>query len=277
MHITLKHILILTIAILIVIPAVSATAGNYTASRGSTDKGPYGIMVSLGIEEAVPTDWVALLYNWVSVLGIMFIIGLSSLRGGRFFLIFAVIFAAIFAWWGWYTASSESILWMWIIAAALLAVAIYMKESNRFNWGSGGPGTTINNMMIILIMMQIGAGVANTSQIWSEDEIPTPEQYQSISLDRQLTGVSGAGGFDQNAVTTGAIILETGIAAIKTVLSIMLTLIAFGPTVYLIYPWVQGSALAVAIIGMMQFIIWFLYIRYFMQIFWKPMPDSGDI
>ena len=275
MHTTHKLILIL-VAISLLIPFVYAD-GNYTASRGLTANGPYNILVSLGIETTVPDGWYQLFYNWIAILMIVFITAMASQRNARFFCILIPMVTALVTWFGWLKTDDPTKLWGIIIGSALLSVAIYMKDTNKEKWGSGGPGSTLINFVFFMIILQACVGLVNTTGIWEENASPTPDQYQNVDLQSQMGGLSNTGGFWENLQATAAILVTTGIMALKTILSIILTIAAFSVALYLIYPMLYGSVLAVAIIGVVQVVVWLLYAWLFFQLVYKPMPDGGYI
>jgi len=266
------------IAVFIVVPVDAS--GNISASRGVTAKGPYGLLVPLGIEQVpgVPLSTALIWYNWISVMLLFFAMAMASQRNMRFFVVIIPMLAAMFAYFGWMNdQTNPARMWALIIVSGLLAAAIYMKDTNKEKWGSGGPGLTLFNFVFFMILLQSAVGVVNTTGIWDVNTAATPSLYQNVDLASQMAGVSNTGGLFEGAITTAIALLEIGIMALKMILSIILTIAAFSVTLYLIFPWLYGNILVAAIIGAVQVIVWLLYAWFFFSLTFKPMPDGGYI
>jgi hypothetical protein len=216
-------------------------------------------------------------YNWIAVMLLFFIMSMASQRNMRFFSIITPMLAALFAYFGWLNSTNSAQVWGIIGLTVLVAVAIYMKDSNKEKWGSGGPGSTMLNVVFFMILLQSAVGVVNTTGIWEHNTAVTPSQYQNVDLSQQMGGMSNTGGLLEGAIATAVQLLEMSIMILKMIISIILTVAAFSVTLLIIFPWMAGNVLILAALGAMQVIIWLLYAWFFFTIIYKPMPEGGYI
>lgn len=273
----LRYIVMLWL-MLVTTPVVSAATEVIGASRGVTCKGSYGVLVPLGLEQFMPLSTALMFYNWIAIMLLFFAMAMASQRNMRFFVVIVPLMAALFAYFGWLNDSSNPTrMAALIVATGVISAGIYMKDTNKEKWGSGGPGLTLLNFVFIMILLQGCVGLVNTTGIWQENLAPTPSQYQNVDLETQLNGISNTGGFLEGAISTVVALLEMGLALLKMIISIIITIVAFSVTLYLVYPFLYGNVIVVAIIGVVQVIVWLLYAWFFFTIVFKPMPDGGYI
>lgn len=258
------------VAMLIVI-APMASAAEQSQIRGVTAQGPSGLLVSLGIEQAIPNLQVALqMYMWIAVLLLVLIAGVASQRNMRFFAILIPTFAGIFTWFGWL-----QIGWEVIICASLLGVFIYMKDSLKEKWGSGGPGSTIVNIAIYLIILQSTIGFVNSTAIWDHNAgTTTDNKWANVNLQDEMPKMSNAGGLYDDISSTLYAAAMIGLGALKMILTVLLSVALFSVVLYAAFPFLQVPTV-VAFLAIMQVGIWFVYGMLIFTLFWKPMPDGG--
>ena len=274
----MKPIHIFCLVLLSALLVAPAMATSYEeSSRAVTAKGEYGILVPLGLEQVIPLNTALMYYNWIAVMLLFFIMSMASQRNMRFFSIITPMLAALFAYFGWLNSTNPTQVWGIIGLTALVAVGIYMKDTNKEKWGSGGPGSTMINMVFFMILVQSAVGVVNTTGIWEHNTAATPTQYQNVDLQEQMGGMSNTGGLLEGAIATAVQLLEMSIMILKMVISIILTVAAFSVTLLIIFPWMAGNVLILAALGAMQVIIWLLYAWFFFTIIYKPMPEGGYI
>jgi hypothetical protein len=268
--------LLLLLVMFLTSPLVSAATEVIGASRGVTGKGPSGVLIPLGFEQYMPLSTALMFYNWIAIMLLFLCAAMASQRNMRFFAVILPLLAALFAYFGWMNdQSNPANMWGQIILCGVVAGGLYLKESNKENNGIAGPGTTLGNFVLFMILLQASTGLVSSTQIWDSDVVVVASQYQNVDLEQQMTGISSTGGFLGPFVSSALIIVEVGISALKTVLSIILTVASFGTTLMLIYPFLWGSPGAIAVIGIAQIIVWLLYALFFYQQFWKPAPDAG--
>lgn len=287
-------IFLLLIAVLLLVPAVSAVDQFIYGERSVTMKQMF--LVSLGIEK-LPGMVLAkaiFYYNWISM-GFLFLLGaMSSKRMTRFFALLIPIFAAILVFLGWLQSPNPATTYAVIILCGLLGTVSYMKGSLRENFGGGGPGSLLINIVFYMLILQACVGIVNASGVWvhsaggimnssinavSETGLPNSEMYITNSnLTTSIPSVTNGGGWLNKAVDMLTIAAQLSVSTIVLFVQVVLSIVAFSLTINTLFPWIcapdGGGLLGVAILGAFQFGIWFLYMLTFVNVFAKPFPDA---
>lgn len=273
----LTSIFCMLLAMLFIASPVMAAA-NETSSRSVTAKGEHGILVEIGFEDLLPNeDWVRLFYNWISVMLVFFMMAMASQRNMRFFAIIGVIIAAMCGYFGWFYSSNPVQLWGLIGVSGLIAAGVYLKDTNKEKWGSGGPGNTLMNFVFLMILLQSAVGVVNTTAIWEHNTAVTPDKWQNVELSEQLNTVSNTGGLLDGLITTAIMLLEMSIMVLKMVITILLSIVAFSVTLLLVFPWMAGNVYILAALGAIQVIVYISYVWLYFTLVYKPMPEGNFI
>lgn len=281
----LSHIFGALLALLLIVLPVAAGTAYEGASRGLTAQGPAGILVSLGIENfGLTLEWVTMLYAMIAIAILFFIGSMASQRNSHYFAIILVIFAGLFFMFGWLKdpdpTNNPGQMFGLILISAIIAVAYYMKRSNRDFSGSGGPGSTLMNLVYFMVFLQVAVGVVNTTAIWNTtsgvgNTAINSNQFSNVQLAPQMNGISNTGGLMEDAIATSAALMEASIMILKTILSIIITVAAFSVTIVTVFPWLFGNPIAMALLAALQVMIWAAYAWFIFTIFYKPMPDGG--
>ena len=267
MHTAYKILLVITTFLFNAV----AAADNLTSSNGFTASGPFNILVSFGLEYILPIDWAYLFYNFIAIALLYYAMSMASQRYARFFAIIIPLLAGMFAYFGWFNNHNSSVpILPLIIATSLIGVGIYLKGSNKENYGSGGPGLTLINFVYFIILLQACVGLVNNSNIWNNNIAPTPDQYQNVDLQTQIGGLNNMGGFMGGAISTAIMLLNLGIQACMMMLSILVSIVAFSVVLVFVFPFLSSSPLALAILGVTQIVVWLLYAWFIFIIFFKP-------
>jgi hypothetical protein len=272
----LNFLFIILIGIFLFIPMVSAVS-YVSESRGATMKDTF--RVSLGIENVAGMTLTKALfyYNWIS-LGFLFLIGaMSSKRMTRFFAILIPIFAAMFVWMGWMNAPNPTMTWGVILMCGLMAVVTYMKGSLKENYGGGGPGSLIINIVFYLIILQTCVGIINATQVWETNFAPTPENQQfapNADLTQSINTATNTGGWLSVIASSATTLTDMALGGIKLLISIIISIAAFSITINSIFPFFAENPLGLLMLGAIQLGIWFVYALFIAVIFGKVYPDT---
>jgi hypothetical protein len=279
MHTIQRKIIFIAILLAVLIPSVMAAAGNTTASRSLTASGAFDVLVSLGLEYVVPLDWAYLLYNFIAISLLYFAMSVASQRNMRFFAVIIPILAGMFAYFGWFNNYGSTMsVWGMIIATSLIGVGIYLKDANREKWGAGGGGSTLVNFVFYMILLQACVGLVNSSNLWQANTAPTPTQYQNVNLEEQIGGINNTGGLFSGFISTITMLGSMAIQAIQLMLSVMATIVAFSVVLVITFPFLRESAFALAILTVIQVVIWLLYLwLWFIMIYKPPAIDQIGI
>lgn len=260
------HIFILITILLALIPIASAE--NITSYRTVTMKGPNGLLVELGIENVLPLSEALQIYNWISAIIIILVGSLAAKRDTRFVAILIPIFAAILLWFGWLNTPDPGKTISIVIMCAVLAVAIYMKDSLHEGFGIAGPGSMLMNLAIFLIILQAVVGMLNAGAIFDQNIGVQSDQYQNVDLSQEVTSISNTSGLLGDILTYAMILVQLAIATIKILLSIILSVGIFSIALVMIFPFLTQSPMALALLGVMQIGIWILYAKFFSDLFY---------
>lgn len=270
--------LVVLLAFLIV-PATSTTAEWISAGSSFTGKGPYDILVSLGLELVLPLAQARIYYNWLSVLILTSIAAVASQRTVRFFGVLIPIMAGLLMYFGWFTmidtANSTKLIGT-VIVGLIIAILIYMKDSLHERFGIAGPGSPMFNVVFFIILLQAMVGFVNSTAIWTNNAAPTASTaYSNIDLKAEVTHINQNSGALGSVVDTASIISQMVWGCIQMFISIGIALCMFSVTLAAIYPWIWQSAYGPAFLVVLQLGIYIIYYMAFMRFIVKTSAE-GD-
>lgn len=254
-------------AMVFLIPGAAA-ATIETGSRAVTLSGPTGILVPIGFENFMPLAQARFWYNWICVIIIMPIGAYASGRNKEQFAILIPIIAAILVGFGWLQTGNMVQTVGAIVAYGLLGGALYMKDRLRQTWGMGGPGSTIMNIAVFMILLSAVFGLVNSSGIWQENTGASPNQFLNVDLENEVTSITNAGGIFDDVTNAGMALLQAGLASLKVILAIIASIAVFSGALLLMYPWLAQSAFALGILAIFQTAIWILYAKLINDVFY---------
>ena len=254
-----------------------------SASRDATMTGAFRL-VSLGLETIVPAS-ATMYYNFLAI-GILFLIAsLSSSRNTRFFAVLIPVFAAMLVYFEWLRGPDPVQTWGVIVMAVVLGVGIYMKDTLRERFGSGGPGSLIMNIMVFMLILQTVVGVVNMTNLWEGNAAATPQNewtYDSVKLEDEVPMATNTGGLLSDVASTLGVMTDMMISALRLFLTLLLSIGLFAVVLMQIFPWIvtnsdgSGNAYGYAILGLLQVGIWILYMKFIFDLFYKPPMGSTD-
>lgn len=241
-----------------------------------TCKGPLGLLVTLGIENvpgltAAQSVW---FYDIIAV-GLLFLMGAcASERNLRHFSILLPLLAAMFVFFGWLQSPNATTTWSIILGCGFLGGLIYMKESLRENWGIGGPGSTLLNIAVYLVIFQCIVGIVNSPSVglFTQNVAPTPAEYQSIDLKAQVNALTNTGGLMQDLLSYGSLFFTMAVGAIKAFIAIVQAILLFSTTVMQAYPVFADSPLVVALLVAFNIGEWILFAKLAYDMYYLKSP-----
>lgn len=272
----LRYLLFIVVLLLLAVPTLGATE-NVSAGMTVTCKGPYDILVSLGLEEVLPLAQARVMYNWISVALLLLIGAMASSRTTRFFGILLPLFAGLLMYFGWFTLNdpaSPGKLMGVVVIAALIAVALYMKGSLHERFGLAGPGSMLFNLVFFIILLQVTVGFVNSTAIWSPNAAATASTaYTNIDLEQSFDSTNQNIGATGSLSEAGTILTEMAVSCVTMFITIAAALVAFSAVLAAIYPWIWQSSYGPAFLGLMQVGI---YIVYYMALMRFVSKSSGE-
>jgi hypothetical protein len=272
MRIAAKSLLILFLVCSIVGTANAAQSWD----RSLTCKGPLGLLVPIGIEQVpgLTAAQIVWFYNIIAVGCLMLMGACASERNLRHFAILLPLLAAMFVFFGWLQSPNATVTWSIVLGCGFLGGLIYMKESLRENWGIGGPGSTLLNIAVYLIIFQCIVGIVNSPAVglFTQNVAPTPAEYQSIDLKSQVTELSNTGGLMQDLISYGSLFVTMAIGAIKAFISIIQAILLFSSTVMQVFPIFTDSPMVVALLVVFQLGEWILFSKLAYDMYYLKSP-----
>lgn len=271
-----KIILLLAVLIIFMIPAASAATTNVTSYRSVTLKGPSGLLAPLGIENYMPLDEALIWYNWICFAIIFPFACAAGSRETRFFALGIPALVSIFLWLGWFNTPDPATTYGLVVVSVLMGAGLYMKGSLRENWGLGGPGNTLLNIVVYLIILQAVIGFVNTSAIWPENTGVANDDYSNVDLTEQTEGLINEGGVLNTLIDTATILYNIAFSAIRVFVSIIASIVLFSVVLVLAFPFLN-TPLAVAFLAVLQVVNWVLLGKFLSDYFYMKTVGTTDL
>jgi hypothetical protein len=219
-------------------------------------------------------------------MGILFLLGaMSSKRMTRFFAILIPIFAGMMVYTGWMTSPNPAMTIGTICMCAILGVVTYMKGSLRENFGGGGPGNLIINLVYYLILLQSCVGLVNATEMWTHNadqsnmadasNLPqSVENAKNARLDSSIKSTTDSGGYLTGLVAAVSTLVDMVISVVKLLMSIVISLGAFTFVINTIFPFIGATPLGAAMLVLIQLGIYLMYVLFFVAMFGNKPADS---
>lgn len=239
-------------------------------------KGVSGVLVPLGFDQYVTATQALYLYNLISISLILLVAGFSSQKSEAAFCVITPLMAGLFIFFGWFRAATvaetQSLIVLTIICA-LLGIFIYMNDQNKERYGSGGPGSKL-----ITVALMLAFFTASFTMISDFNILPgghpmpaagtcaagfTCDAYNNIDFTTTSSQFSNAGGLGGDVVST-----VTGLAsAIPTMIFLVLKM-AIGVLAFPVilngimsglYPGITDNGMYLMFLGVMEVVILAIY------------------
>lgn len=268
-------VFLILLLLILLLPCVSAssTVGGYNSL---SCRGPLGLMFPLGIENVAGLSSAQILwfYNIIGV-GLLFLMGAcASERNLRHFGILLPLIAAMLVFFGWLQAPNPTTSWSIILGCGFIGGLMYYKESLREGWGIGGPGSTLLNIAVYLIIFQCIVGIVNNPAygLFEQQAVPIPAEYQSIDLKGQVNAMTNTGGMWESLISYGSVFVTMAIGAVKAFFAIVQAILLFSVTVTQAFPILASSPFVLALIVAFQIGEWILFAKLAYDSFYLKSP-----
>lgn len=235
------------------------TGGNISLDQGVTSKGPSGMLVDLRLPDPM-------YYPWISLFLLFLVTSLASKNNLRFMAVLVPVMAALFFFFGWLYGTYVSAI---IPFCGLLGATYYMKGSLRENYGTGGPGSMLMNIVVFMIILQMSVGFINETGWLGHAAVITPKnEFSNVDLTTVRDGVSNFGGINdplQSAnsfASLGWVALKVGFTMITAALCVSIFLIEM-------FPYVPAGFFMIIQGG-----IYIIYVIFILKLVAKSGPES---
>jgi hypothetical protein len=215
----------------------------YLTSAGSIFMNGPGasFLVSLGIEQVVDLATATMLYNYVAIGFILALAAMVGPRGEGRMCVVIPLFAGVFAWLGWLHGPNPTQTFAVIVITFLLGIAIYMNEQNRERYGVGGPGSKLMNIVYFIILFQVASGIVAGMNLFAMPAQQNPNMCVVgnntwgatcnsnglIDFSSSVGSTAGTGGFTQDILSVGAMMLSAGVAIVQMLITVGISIVAF--------------------------------------------------
>jgi hypothetical protein len=222
--------------------------GNISASRGVTSKGANGVLVDLSLPNGTTY------YPWIAFFLLLMITSLASKANVRFMLVVMSVMAAMFWWFGWLQGIYLTTV---IPFACFLGAIFYMKGSLRENYGVGGSGSMLVNIVVFLIILQMMIGFINGIGIFNQAAMMTPSnQFTNVDLTTIQNTTSNFGGINDPLQSANAY-AAIGWATFKILLMMIGAVFVVAPFLIEMFPYVPATFFLILQAG-----IWIIYVLF---------------
>lgn len=240
-------------------------------------KGATGVLIPLGFENYVNAQTATYLYNLISISFILFIAGFSSQRSEAAFCIITPMMAGMFEFFGWFraaTASEQTGLVVLTIICALLGIFIYMNDQNRQNYGSGGAGSKV---IAVALMLALFSGcftmVSEFNILPGGNPMPASgtcaagfacDQYNNIDFATTSAQFGNNGGLGGDALSAVAMLPGAILGMLILVLKMLIGIFAF-PIILNglmsgLYPGIASNGMYLMFLSVMEVVILSIYV-----------------
>jgi uncharacterized membrane protein len=275
---TLLICLMLAALIPLLAPPIGAVS-YFSTGTAYTMFGPTGRIVDLGIDYVTANVSQAnYFYNLICILVLYLVAAAASKQSEGYFGIVLPIMAGLFMWMGWLRAPNQVVYINLLVGVGVLAALLYMKDALKVNFGIGGPGSTLMNIVIYIIIFQVVIGIVNDSGLFQTPSAPTPTtSYSNFNIQTAIATTSDTGGVTDAAASITTLLTTGAVAMLRVFVTILQSVVLFSSFIVAAYPWVLQSSFAMAILILFQVGIWLLYVLLLFNILYKPFPDVVGI
>jgi PKD repeat protein len=231
------------------------TGGNVSLDQGVTAKGPNGVLVDLRLPNTM-------YYPWISIFLLFMITSLASKNNIRFIAIILPLMAAMFWWFGWLTGSYLGSV---IPLTGIIGAIYYMKGSLRENYGVGGPGSMLINIVVFLLIFQMMIGFINGLGVFDKATFMADPatQFSNVDLTDVQTGVQNFGGINDPLQSTSAI-GTVAWATVKIAMQMIGAALLISVTLTEMFPYVPAEFFVI-----IQALVYIIYVLFIIKLFWK--------
>ena len=288
-HKTIRRLILVAVvaaAFYILIVPIAATSGQF--SLNILAMGPGNRLIDLGFDGAVGLTQANVYYNIITFAFVCGVAGVADVFSTSLFCAVAAIFSGLFAYIGWFTTPNPAGPWGVIILAVILSVIMLMAEQSQTP--SAG-GDKLISIVMFMLVVQATIGLINGVGIFGSQTIgvATPSTCYSQG---NLTGCSVNGTIQlanaaqntgsQNIVTNSGNIFNY-ITTLPTmawtifgiVVQVLVSITFFGPAMVSTFPDILNNPTGLAVMAVIQLVIWIIYAFALARYVFKPMP--GDM
>ena len=284
------------LVLLYLVQAVSAATTQMANTL--TFKTAAGLLLPLGIENYLSASDTIMYYNYIGVFLLMVVAAFAGMSNESRFTFFVPIFAGLETFIGWLQAPDPTNYWGMIIGCILLGALMYINDMNHEKYGLPGPGTKLLTVVMMIIVFEgsvtlmstqglnlfpeLGNSGLQQQSLTCGDPVHGGYGYQcdangNLVLGASVSGVSNAGGADIDVVSILMWAAQATIGVILFIIKVVWAVTLFSTVLIAAYPALAASPQALLFLGIMQVVIWAIYMITFFNWYYKPGFETAQV
>lgn len=289
------RIRLLLLTALVPLLAGFASAVTYSTQTSSLlTHSPLGLLIPLGIENWVPAADAIMYYNYIGMFCLVGIAAFSGMSNESRFLIIVPFTAAALVYVGWLQAPNPTSYWGMVIALILLGCILFVNDMNREKYGSAGPGTKIVSIAVMIIVFEasvvlmsnpafspfptsLETSASGDGTILCSGYGYTCDSAGNIDLSASVSTVTSVGGTGLGAASLIMWAGQVAFAMLNFIILLLGAVFLFSGMLIAAYPVLATSPQALLILGIMQIVIWIVYVIAWFNWTFKPPYESVGV
>jgi hypothetical protein len=289
------RIRLLLLTALLPLLAGFASAVTYSTQTSSLlTHSPLGLLIPLGIENWVPAADAIMYYNYIGMFCLVGIAAFSGMSNESRFLIIVPFTAAALVYVGWLQAPNPTSYWGMVIALILLGCILFVNDMNREKYGSAGPGTKIVSIAVMIIVFEasvvlmsnpafspfptsLETSASGDGTILCSGYGYTCDSAGNIDLSASVSTVTSVGGTGLDAASLIMWAGQVAFAMLNFIILLLGAVFLFSGMLIAAYPVLATSPQALLILGIMQIVIWIVYVIAWFNWTFKPPYESVGV
>lgn len=289
---TIKKSLLIFLLLSFLVECVSAA--YVTQANVITFTNPLGLLIPLGIENYVSVADAIMYYNYIAVGLVMTVAAFAGQTNESRFAFFIPVFAGLMVFIGWLHAPDQVTYMGMIIGCILLGALMYINDMNHEKYGLPGPGTKLLTIVMMIIVFEASVTLMSTSGLNIFPELGADSGLHqqnltcngygyscdangNIMLAASIATVNNQGGSNLDVVSIATWAVQAMIAVLQFLIKVVAAVLLFSVVLVAAYPALAGSPQAMLFLGIMQLVIWAIYVVAFFNWFFKPSFETAQV
>lgn len=256
-------------------------------------KSSFGLLIDLGIQNYVPIDQAIMYYNYIALFFVILWAMFASQSNESRYLFTTPLMAALMIWIGWLHAVDAAQYWGSIVMLMLLGGILYVNDMNTEKTGKPAPGDKVITIAVMIMCFTASWGFIISPEfgLFSDAGMQsgttqvnrlcntayTCDSAGNVALEASISQISSSGGLTFDVVSVGAILLTMMVSAIKMFIVILGSVAFFSLILLAAYPELMNSPQSIALLALLNLVIWIIYAMAWFRLTYKPMGTGGDI